>query len=133
MSSWMRSVVAGVSVIGFIGVAGLFLLALIERSVWLGIMAGFILINCWQGLNQARVLARVAKLPRHEGFACPSCKAAPPMGPLWRCAKCGNGFDMLSGGATCPHCGAQYQSVPCLDCTEARPISDWMVIPPGNN
>jgi len=117
------------SVVGFVGVAGLFLLALIERSVWLGIMASFILFSCWQGLNQARILARVAKLPRRDGYVCPSCKTTPPLGPLWRCGNCGNGFDMFASSATCPHCGAQYGSTPCLDCGTARPISDWIEPP----
>ena len=34
------------SVIGFIGVAALILLAIFAKSIWLGIMAAFILMNC---------------------------------------------------------------------------------------
>src|ERR1019366_3427091 len=61
------------SVIGFIGVAALILLAIFAKSIWLGIMAAFILMNCWSGLKQALALAKLAKIPRREGFACPSC------------------------------------------------------------
>src|ERR1035437_1566593 len=38
------------SIIGFIGVAGLIGLAVFAQSVWIGIMAAFILMNCWGGL-----------------------------------------------------------------------------------
>ena len=77
------------TVIGFMGVRGfLIVLAVLGRDVWLGILCVFILLNCWRGLLQARGLARVAKLPRRGGFACPSCKQAPILGPLWRCDKC---------------------------------------------
>jgi ribosomal protein L37AE/L43A len=75
------------------------------QSIWLGIMAAFILMNCWSGLKQARALARIAKLPRREGFACPSCKTAPPLGELWRCGKCGQAFDTFLTQGVCPHCG----------------------------
>src|SRR5882672_8294012 len=73
------------SIIGFIGVAGLIGVAIFMQSIWIGIMSAFILMNCWSGLKQARALARVAKLPRREGFACPSCKTPPPIGAFWRC------------------------------------------------
>src|ERR1022692_1377203 len=56
------------SSIGFVGVAGLILFAIWAQSVWIGIMAAFILINCWGGLMQARAMARVANAPRHDEF-----------------------------------------------------------------
>jgi len=122
------------SVIGFIGFAGLLAIAFWLQSIWLGIMAIFIVINCWSGLKQARALARVAKLPRRTGFACPSCKTAPPLGALWRCGKCGKAFDTFQTSALCPHCGTQYNNTQCLDCGTAHPFSEWIVPPsnPGN-
>jgi len=113
------------SVIGFIGVAGLIGLAIFQQSVWLGIMAAFILMNCWGGLKQAGALARIAKIPRRQGFACPSCKTAPPLGELWRCGKCGKAFDTFLTEGSCPHCGTQFNVTQCLDCGESRPISEW--------
>jgi Zn-dependent protease len=113
------------SVIGFIGVAGLVGVALLLRSIWLGIMAVFILMNCWGGLKQARALAKIAKIPRREGFACPSCKTAPPLGALWRCGKCGNAFDTFLTQGICPHCGTQFNVTQCLDCGNRFPISEW--------
>ena len=100
------------TVIGFVGVAGLIALAILGHDVWFGILCVFILLNCWRGLMQARVLAKVAKLPRRSGFACPSCHQAPIVGPLWRCDKCLQSFDTFATQAVCPHCGAQYRRDP---------------------
>jgi Zn-dependent protease len=113
------------SVIGFIGVAGLIGVAVWLKSIWLGIMAAFILMNCWGGLRQASALAKIAKLPRRAGFACPCCKTAPPLGGLWRCGQCGKAFDTFLTQGTCPHCGAQFNVTQCLDCGESRPIGEW--------
>lgn len=114
------------SIIGFFGVAVLILLAIVLRSFWMGLMSVFILLNCWGGLRQALALARIAKIPRREGFACPSCKTAPPLGELWRCGKCGNGFDTFLTQAQCPHCGTQYNVTQCLDCGTASPFTSWV-------
>jgi Zn-dependent protease len=114
------------AVLGFLGVAGLFGLALLARSPWLAILAVFVGMNCWRGLQQARVLSRVARLPRHRGFACPSCETPPPIGNLWVCGRCRNPFDTFETHATCPHCGAQFTTTRCVDCGSLRPISEWV-------
>lgn len=113
------------SIIGLLGVAGLVVLAIVFRSVWTGIMAAFILMNCWGGLRQARALAKLAKLPRRQGFTCPACKTAPPLGDLWRCGKCGNRFDIFATAGLCPHCSVQYSGTQCLDCGTPSPFSSW--------
>ena len=113
------------SVIGFIGVAGLIGLAVFQQSLWLGFIAAFIAMNCWGGWKQAQALARLAKLPRRTGFACPSCKTAPPLGELWRCGQCGKAFDTFLTQGACPHCGTQFNMTQCLDCGESHPISEW--------
>src|SRR5439155_7920025 len=61
------------TIIGFIGVAGLIGLALLDRSSWLGILAVFILLNCWRGWVLSRALMRIARSPHRAGFACPAC------------------------------------------------------------
>jgi len=121
------------SIIGFIGMGLLLVLAALIFFVgqdeldggWLGAIAIFIALNCWGGLRQGFALARVAKLPRREGFACPSCKTAPPLGELWRCGKCGKPFDTFLTQATCPHCGTQYSATQCLDCGTSAPFVAW--------
>jgi Zn-dependent protease len=129
------------SIIGFVGVAVLFSLAGLlfffsdDRSsgVWFGIMAAFILINCWGGLTHARALARVANAPRHDGFACPACKLAPPRGAFWGCGKCRKTFDTFETQGVCPNCGTQFAVTSCPECGNVRPMSEWMAasnIPP---
>src|SRR5207237_792130 len=121
-----RSLMAAVMV-GFLGVAGLIALALWRLEVWLGILCVFILMNCWRGLREARLLSRLAKLPRHEGFACPSCKTAPPVGEFWVCAQCRKAFDTFQTRAVCPYCAAQFAVTKCLDCGSPNPMSNWLV------
>ena len=120
-----RSLMAAAGV-GFVGVAGLFLLALMIRSVWLGVLAAFILMSWWGGLQHARALARLAKLPRREGYLCPECGAAPPVGEQWKCPQCGNQFDTFATQAACPHCAARFAVTSCPECGRARPMSEWM-------
>jgi len=122
------------TVLGLIGIAGFFFLAFRSGSLWYGALALFMLMNCWGGLQHARELLRFAKLPRREGFACPSCKAAPPPGDYWRCGNCRQPFDTFATGAVCPHCGARFSVTRCLDCGELHPIEEWAVphlISPG--
>jgi Zn-dependent protease len=114
------------TVTGFIGVAGLIGLAVWIRSAWFGIIAAFILMNCWSGLQQARALLQIAKLPRTAGFACPSCKTSPPVGAYWKCSHCGQAFDTFQTRGVCPNCKAQFTITKCLDCGAAKPMSEWI-------
>jgi Zn-dependent protease len=113
------------TILGFIGVAGLALLALAARSVWLGILAAFILLNCWSGLVYALRLVRMRNAPRREGFACPSCRMAPPTGAFWICPNCRNPFDLFAAEGTCPHCGATGFATRCLECGSESRIGAW--------
>jgi len=120
-----RSLMAAV-VVGFIGVAGLIAFALWMKTTWIGVLAVFILMNCWGGLQHARALARLAKIPRRDGFACPSCRTAPPLGAFWKCNHCGRAFDTFQTLAVCPGCQAQFPRTRCLDCRVLSPISAWI-------
>jgi len=115
------------SVIGMIGVAGLFVYSYWTRSVWNGAISVFILIYCWGGLRQAQALSRLAGAPRRESFACPSCKAKPPAGEYWNCTSCGKAFDTFQSGAMCPHCGTHFTRTSCFECGSASAISAWNV------
>ncbi len=117
------------AVVGFVGVAGLLVVAWRAQSWWMGIVCVFILLNCWRGLMQARLLAKVAKLPRRSGFACPACRQPPVSGAFWRCTQCQKPFDTFESHAVCPYCGAQYPDTQCLDCGRAHPISQWLLPP----
>ena len=113
------------SIIGFVGVAGIIVLAVIAKSIWIGIMAAFILLNCWGGLKQALAMVRMEKLPRHRGFACPACRTAPTVGAFWLCGRCRKPFDAFATHAACPHCGEQFAVTGCTNCGESRPFNEW--------
>jgi DNA-directed RNA polymerase subunit RPC12/RpoP len=115
------------TILGLIGVVGFIGLAIWQQSVWYGALAVFMLLNCWGGLQHARALLKLAKLPRRDGFSCPTCNTAPPVGEFWKCGKCGQAFDTFQTHAACPHCGAQYAQTKCLDCGRLHPMNDWMV------
>jgi Zn-dependent protease len=119
-----RSLLVAV-IVGFIGMAGMLALAVWAHSLWFGILAAFILLNCWTGLRQAQALLRIAKLPRREGFSCPACKASPPIGEYWICGQCRKPFDTFQAQARCPYCGTRFGAARCLDCGHLNPIDAW--------
>lgn len=114
------------TVLGFVGVAGLIYLALRIQSVWFGILAVFILLNCWRGLRHAQSLLRIANSPRNPGFACPACRANPQIGNFWVCSQCKNMFDTFQTQAVCPACATQFAQTSCLDCGQRHPMSQWI-------
>jgi Zn-dependent protease len=111
--------------IGLVAVVLLVVFALLKgfHDVWLAIMAAFVLLNCWGGLQQARVLARVAAAPRRLGLACPNCKTPPPTGNFWVCGRCRAAFDMFATRGVCPNCGTIFNITRCLECGESLPLS----------
>ena len=115
------------TILGFIGVAGFIGLAFWRHSPWLGVIAVFMLMNCWSGLKHAQALLRFAKLPRRDGFVCPACETKPPIGDFWKCGRCRQPFDTFQTRAACPHCATQFAGTKCLDCGAVHPISEWVV------
>jgi Zn-dependent protease len=119
--------------VGLVAVLGLLGLAVAWGSLWLGVLGLFALLSCWRGLGRARVLARLAQLPRHPGFACPACQSAPPVAELWRCSLCGLVFDTFVTNAVCPQCGNASATTACPDCGRDNPIAKWSRAPSGVN
>ncbi|MFZ0799765.1 MAG: site-2 protease family protein [Terriglobales bacterium] len=113
------------TILGFLGVPLFIALAFWMHSLWLGVIAVFMLMNCWGGLKHALALLRFAKLPRRDGFACPACKAGPPMGDFWKCGQCGQAFDTFQTQAVCPNCATHFGVTKCLDCGAVRPMGEW--------
>jgi Zn-dependent protease len=113
--------------LGFIGVAGFVILAIWARSIWYAALAIFMLLNCWGGLRHALDLSKLAKLPRRDGFACPNCKSAPPVGENWHCGNCKQPFDIFATQGICPYCASQFSLTPCLECGTAHPMEKWAV------
>jgi Zn-dependent protease len=120
------------TVIGFMGVAGLMAFAIFicssypQNGVWLLIVCVFMLWRCIASFKLARQLLRIAKAPRRDGYSCPQCKAAPPMGDFWRCRKCRQKFDVFTSPVACPHCNGPYQRIGCLDCGSPSAPGDWL-------
>src|SRR5215472_7162802 len=115
------------TVLGFVGVAGLIALAVWIHSPWFGVLAAFLLLNCWGGLRHALALSRLAKLPRREGFVCTKCKMRPTVGNFWKCGQCGQAIDTFQSRGVCPYCAAQFVSTRCLDCGAAYPMNEWTI------
>ncbi len=113
------------TILGFVGVVGFIGLAVWVHSGWFAILAVFMLMNCWGGLQHARALLRMSKLPRRNGFVCPECGSAPPVGELWKCGQCGRSFDTFETRAACPGCGTQYPATTCQDCGRTHAMGEW--------
>ncbi len=113
------------TILGFVGAAGLVCLALWMHSTWSLLIAGYMLLSCWGGFKSARTMILLEKLPKREGFACPSCGVHPPVGPLWRCAECKQTFDTFQSMAVCPHCGSEPPNTMCGECRAMHPIGAW--------
>ena len=113
------------TILGFVGIAGYLYFALRSGSTWLVIMSIYLVMNCWSSFKYAQALMKIDKLPRRFGFACPSCRKAPPIGDYWRCGQCQQGFDTFQTGGVCPHCAAAFPATVCLDCRRAYPMSEW--------
>jgi len=119
------------TLVGFLGTAALGALAIWDQSVWFGIMAFFVGVNCWNGFKQARLLSQIARVPRRHGYACPSCGSEPPLGDLWGCGRCGQGFDVFEFEARCPACGESFGGARCIDCNAHYPLAEWTRPPSG--
>ena len=126
------------SIIGFLGVGVLLILAVLTyvfahdslQSGWLGLIALFVLMNCWQGLRQALAMARVEDTPLRFGFACPACHTAPRAGAFWGCGNCHTAFDTFETRAQCPKCGATFGSPRGPVCGVSYPLQDWITTRP---
>jgi Zn-dependent protease len=113
------------TILGLVGIVAFIGFAIRSRSGWLGAIAIFMLMNCWSGLKHAQALLRFAKLPRRDGFACPACKTAPPIGDFWKCGHCGQAFDIFQTQGVCPNCSTHFPETRCLDCGAVRPLREW--------
>ncbi|HXY41748.1 MAG TPA: site-2 protease family protein [Vicinamibacteria bacterium] len=123
-----RSLIA-VAVIGFLGAAGLALLALTRLSFWFGLLAAFMAFSCWRAFQNGRALLSLERLPRRPGAACPACGSAPPLGRFWKCNRCGTAFDTFETAATCPSCSAHFANTRCVDCGAFSPMERWTASP----
>jgi Zn-dependent protease len=117
--------------IGFMGAAGLALVAIllvptdVQQAGWLGLLCILIFTYCFRSFVEARDLLRRGKAPRREGYFCPNCRTAPPVGDFWHCGRCRKSFDPFATHLLCPHCSTQYSILVCLECGNAAPPDAW--------
>lgn len=114
-----------VSLVGGLAALGLILYAVKSRSIWLGIIALFVIFRCLAGFHQSRLVRRLLNAPRYEGVVCPSCGVAPPQGDYWMCNHCHKPFDTFQHQAVCPACGAQFAETSCPDCHRRALLINW--------
>ena len=115
------------TLLGFVGIAGLFLWAIRSGSVWIAIMSVFLVLNCWAGLKHSMHLWKLTKLPHRSGYCCPSCHAEPPEGRFWVCPSCNTGVDFFETGGTCSYCSSIAGEIPCVECGQPNAIATWTI------
>lgn len=113
------------TIVGLVGGVALAGLALWDMSIWEGVLAFYLLSQCWRSFQAAGALRKIEQLPRRSGFQCPSCQASPPRGEFWVCPACQHAYDPFAANAVCPHCQTSLDVITCPDCHQARPLRSW--------
>lgn len=112
--------------VGLVGALTLGGIAIYAGSLWIGILAIFMGINCWRALQHSRVLRQVEQAPVYQGARCPNCQEPPLVGAFWLCNVCQTRFDTFATGAQCPNCHQRFPITTCIQCGASNPMSDWL-------
>jgi len=110
---------------GAIGVVigGLTAVAMVYLGQWFGmVMAMFVTLQAWNGLQQGNLLHKLDALPRRHEVHCPNCHESPFIGELWLCQGCRQPYDIFARHGLCPRCGHQARHAPCPHCGRLGPI-----------
>ena len=113
------------TVFGLLGVVALVAFAVYSQSLWTGLIAVYMLMNCWNGLRYSLRLIKLDKLPRRQEYTCPRCGAHPPAGEVWKCDRCTQTFDPFATGMRCPLCGITHANTMCVDCHTMSLAAAW--------
>ena len=54
------------TILGLLGAVGFIGLAIYVHDAWLGIIAVYMLMNCWGGMKHAQDLLKISKLPSRD-------------------------------------------------------------------
>src|SRR5262245_10535688 len=100
-------------------------IAVNQNEYWPLILSVFIASRSWAGIQQARVLGQLDRLPRHAGLACPFCGAAPPRALTAKCPLCATPFDVFEHQGVCPNCHARVTEADCVHCLRRHPLEGW--------
>jgi Zn-dependent protease len=118
-------VAATIGLIGIVALAGYRAWTQPGDWIWTAVLAFFLGSQCVAGLRHGKALRELERLPRHDGFACPSCRQPPREGPVWLCPGCGNRFDAFLTRSICPHCQAALPTIRCIDCGAQHSVLAW--------
>ncbi len=113
------------SSIGLFAGCCMILLGLGIGDYWLAVIALFVTMRSYSGLQQGRQMHLLLQGPRHLHFNCPFCQNHPLMGDLWTCNNCGTSFDTFTHCASCPSCGTSFPDTMCVDCGRTHPMQLW--------
>ncbi len=113
--------VASITGLTLAAVGGLW--ALTKGNLWLIVMAVFAGQRAWVGIQQAKSISQVDKMPRHRGCKCPACGEVAMAGDFTECA-CGTRFDALIIDH-CPSCFTSVDVAPCVFCRTFQPLDKW--------
>jgi len=99
-----------------------------HESTWIvpGIMAAFVTLQSWAGLQRSRFMLKVENTPKRKDLACPSCGAPPLQGNFWACDECGFRFDLFEHQGICPSCSQRHRQTICLECYKRHPLHAWL-------
>ena len=122
------------SIIGLVGAAGLLLFVSQIDNPSLGKILGIVLcfflgMQALAGMRRARLIAAIAKLPRHKDAACPRCGAAPLIGQFTICDYCHQAYDLFENRGVCPNCAARCPEAQCIECIVVSPVAEWLAVP----
>jgi uncharacterized protein (TIGR03067 family) len=120
----VRSLLVATTV-GLLTALALLGVAIAERSLPWGIMAGFGVLFSLGGVQAARGLTLMRAAPKRQDAACPECGVAPPVGNFWTCLRCLRPFDVFETGGNCPNCSTPLTAISCAECGLSRPSTSW--------
>jgi Zn-dependent protease len=118
---WSLAIAAG---IGTLSAGGLLIYAASEQEWWLVMMMGFLALTAFNAIRLAKIMIAIERAGLRDGCACPHCRAAPPIGPFWKCSRCQTWCDVFEHGV-CPSCGVQFVECPCLVCNKMGAVVEW--------
>jgi hypothetical protein len=111
-------------VLGLVGTVGLVAAAIYVQSIWWGIGAVAVGLQCIAGFREAKMLGIMKALPRREDVKCPHCREHPLRSTAIRCV-CGAVIDPFETRGQCGACGSTTALMACPMCLQRSAIAKW--------
>jgi Zn-dependent protease len=108
--------------VGALAGAAMIVIALSFGDMFLAVIAGFLMLQAWNGVRTGTMLRKLEALPRREGVHCPSCGERPVLGKVWPCERCHQPMDVFDNNGFCAHCGHPAQRAICVQCGRTSPL-----------